>query len=212
MFCISLAHFNGLGLIFPLYLHKNIAMEFDYNAYVIIPLLIFVARILDVSMGTIRIILVAKGMKKVAPIIGFFEVLIWILAISKIIENLDNWICYIAYAAGFATGNLIGMLLEEKLALGHELIRVITKRDAQDLVDNLKDDGFGVTFIKAEGTKGEVGIVYVIVTRKKISNAILIIQAHNPNAIYTIENIRFVNKEVFFGPTRTKHKRGLVRK
>lgn len=187
-------------------------MEFDYNAYLIIPLLIFFARILDVSMGTIRIILVAKGMKKVAPIIGFFEVLIWILAISKIIENLDNWMCYIAYAAGFATGNFIGMLLEEKLALGHELIRVITKRDAHDLVESLKDDGFGVTFIKAEGTKGEVGIVYVIVTRKKITNAISIIQAHNPNAIYTIENIRFVNKEVFFGPTRTKHKRGLVRK
>ncbi|MGD9994860.1 MAG: DUF2179 domain-containing protein [Salinivirgaceae bacterium] len=187
-------------------------MEFDYNAYVIVPLLIFVARILDVSMGTIRIILVAKGMKKVAPIIGFFEVLIWILAISKIIENLDNWMCYIAYAAGFATGNFIGMLLEEKLALGHELIRVITKREAYDLVESLKDDGFGVTFIKAEGTKGEVGIVYVIVTRKKITSAISIIQAHNPNAIYTIENIRFVNKEIFFGPTRTKHKRGLVRK
>jgi uncharacterized protein YebE (UPF0316 family) len=187
-------------------------MTFDYHTFVIIPLLIFVARIFDVSLGTVRIILVAKGLKKVAPIIGFFEVLIWVLAISEIIENLDNWICYIAYAGGFATGNFIGMLIEEKLALGHELIRVITKRDAHDLVNNLKDDGFGVTFIKAEGTKGEVGIVYVIVTRKKISSAISIIQNHNPNAIYTIENIRFVNKEVFFGPTKTKHKRGLVRK
>lgn len=187
-------------------------MAFDFHDYVLIPLLIFIARIFDVSMGTIRIILVAKGLKKVAPIMGFFEVLIWVIAISKIIENLDNWICYIAYAGGFATGNLIGMILEEKLALGHELIRVITKREAFDLVESLKDEGFGVTFIKAEGTKGEVGIVYIIVTRKKISNAINIIQANNPTAIYTIENIRYVNKEIFFGPTKTKHKRGLVRK
>jgi len=185
---------------------------FDYYTYIILPLLIFVARISDVSMGTVRIILVSKGYKSLAPLLGFFEVLIWILAISKIIENLDNWVCYIAYAGGFATGNYIGMKIEEKLALGHELIRVITKRDARDLVDNLKDEGYGVTFINAEGTKGEVGVVYVIVTRKKIANAIKIIHNHNPKALYTIENVRFVNKEVFFAPTKVKRKRGFVRK
>lgn len=185
---------------------------FDYQSFIILPLLIFVARITDVSMGTIRIILVAKGYRTVAPILGFFEVLVWILAISKIIENLDNWICYIAYAAGFATGNYIGMKIEEKLALGHELIRVITKRDARDLVDSLQQQGYGVTLINAEGAKGEVGVVYVIVTRKKIQKAIHIINENNPNALYTIENIRYVNKEIFFGPTRIKRKRGFVRK
>jgi uncharacterized protein YebE (UPF0316 family) len=80
---------------------------FDYYTYILIPLLIFFARITDVSMGTVRIILVAKGYRTVAPIIGFFEVLIWILAISKIFENLDNWVCYVAYAGGFATGNYV---------------------------------------------------------------------------------------------------------
>ena len=174
--------------------------------------MIFVARIMDVSMGTVRIILVAKGLRKVAPIIGFFEVLIWVLAISKIIQNLDNWVCYVAYAGGFATGNYIGMLIEEKMALGHELIRVITKRDARDLVDGLKDEGFGVTFIPAQGISGEVGVVYIIVSRKKMGDAIEIIQAHNPKAIYTIEDIRFVSKEIFFAPTKPKAKKGLVRK
>ena len=185
---------------------------FDYYTYVLIPLLIFFARITDVSMGTVRIILVAKGYRTVAPIIGFFEVLIWILAISKIIENLDNWVCYIAYAGGFATGNYVGMKIEEKLALGHELVRVITKRDARDLVEALKNKGFGVTLIHAEGTQGEVGVVYVIVTRKRISIAIKIIENYNPNAIYTIENVRFVNRDVSYLSTQVKRKRGFVRK
>ncbi len=187
-------------------------MTFDYYSYILIPLLIFFARICDVSMGTVRIILVSKGLKKVAPIIGFFEVLIWILAISKIIENLDNWICYIAYAGGFATGNYIGMKIEEKLALGHELVRVITKREAFDLVTALKDQGYGVTFVSAEGTQGLVGIVYIIVSRKNIPAVIQIIQLHNPNALYTIENIKYVNRETFYGSTKIKNKNGLVRK
>ncbi|MBI9069940.1 MAG: DUF2179 domain-containing protein [Salinivirgaceae bacterium] len=189
-------------------------MNFDFYAYVVIPVLIFVARIFDVSLGTIRIILVAKGLRKIAPIIGFFEVFIWVLAISKIIENLDNWICYFAYAGGFATGNYIGMKIEEKLALGHELIRVITKRDAKDLVNELQCKGFGVTFVNAEGTKGEVGVVYIIVTRKKMNEAINIIKSNNPNSIYTIEDIRFVNRDVFFAPVNQKEKlkKGFVRK
>lgn len=179
-------------------------MNFDVTTYVIIPVLIFIARITDVSLGTIRIILVSKGLKKIAPVIGFFEILIWILAISKIIENLDNWICYIAYAGGFATGNYVGMLIEEKLALGNELIRAITKRDASDLVNELKENGFGVTFINAQGTQGEVGVLYVIVTRKKMNEVIEIIQRNNPKTIYTVEDIRYVNRELYFGRPKLK--------
>ena len=96
----------------------------DLFSYVLMPLLIFLARICDVSIGTMRIIFVSKGKRNIAPILGFFEVLIWITAISKIMQNLDNYVNYIAYAAGFATGNFVGMIIEEKLAMGIQMIRV----------------------------------------------------------------------------------------
>ena len=131
-------------------------LETDIFSYLVLPLMIFLARIADVSLGTIRIIFVSKGMRKVAPLIGFFEILIWLLAISRIFQDLDNWIAYIAYAGGFAAGNYFGMLLEERLAIGHEMIRVVTKREAGELVEALKGKGFGVTSIKATGVEGEV--------------------------------------------------------
>ena len=98
--------------------------------YFVLPFLIFLARICDVTIGTIRIILVSKGRKNMAPFLGFFEVFIWILAISRIMQNLNNPICYIAYAGGFAAGNYIGMMVEEKIALGVILIRIITHKEA----------------------------------------------------------------------------------
>ncbi|MBS0012243.1 MAG: DUF2179 domain-containing protein [Bacteroidales bacterium] len=166
-------------------------------SYLVLPLLIFLARIGDVSLGTIRIIFVSKGMKNIAPLIGFFEILIWLLAISRIFQDLDNWVAYIAYAGGFAAGNYIGMLLEERLAIGHEMIRVITKSEAGDLVSELKDSGFGVTSIKATGVEGEVGVVYIIVKRSMVNPVLKIINDYNPRALYTIEAIRMVNREVF---------------
>ena len=93
-----------------------------------IALLIFFLRIGDVSLGTIRIIFVARGNKFIAPLLGFFEVFIWVIAISNIIQHLDNWVNYVAYAGGFAAGNFIGMLIEERLAVGVSLVRIITKR------------------------------------------------------------------------------------
>jgi uncharacterized protein YebE (UPF0316 family) len=177
---------------------------FDYHSYILIPLLIFIARISDVSLGTIRIIMVSKGKKKIAPFIGFFEILIWIVAISKIIQNLDNWACYIAYAGGFATGNFIGMLLEEKLALGHQLIRVITSNEPTELVNSLRDQGYGVTVSPAEGLNGKVGILQIIVNRKQEPKALEIIQSLAPNAMFTIEDIRHVNREIYFGSDKVR--------
>ncbi len=130
------------------------------------------ARIIDVSLGTLRIIFVTKGMKRVAPLVGFFEVLIWLMAISRIMQDLDNWACYIAYAAGFATGNFVGMFLEEKLAIGHEMIRVITRKDATKLIENLRAKGYGVTSVRAEGIEGEVAVIYIIARRSMIKEVL----------------------------------------
>jgi uncharacterized protein YebE (UPF0316 family) len=138
-----------------------------------------------------------KGYRNLAPIIGFFELLIWIVAISRTMQNLNNnWLCYIAYAGGFATGNYVGMLVDEKLALGHEIIRIIAKSGTIELANGLRKSGFGVTTVKATGMEGEVDIIFAVVNRKNLKNAIGIIQENNPSAFFTIENVHFVNRPV----------------
>jgi len=175
-------------------------MEFvssELVTYLLLPLFIFVARIMDVSLGTLRIIFVTKGMKRVAPLVGFFEVLIWLLAISRIMQDLDNWVCYVAYAAGFASGNFVGMLLEERLAIGHEMIRVITRKDATNLIAELSDRGYGFTSVKAQGLEGEVAVIYIIARRSMIKEVLDLINFYNPRALYTLEAIKYVNKDIF---------------
>ena len=184
---------------------------FDVYSYILLPILIFCARVTDVSIGTIRIILVAKGYKKLAPLTGCFETLIWIVAISNIIQNIDNWACYIGYAAGFATGNYVGMLIEEKLALGHELIRIITVNNYNTLVDNLSAKGFGVTVTNAEDKNGPVGILYIITTRKKANDVVEIVNEQDASAIYTIESIRHVNRDTFYGQEKIKTRKLLLK-
>jgi len=171
-------------------------------SYVLMPLLIFLARICDVSIGTMRIIFVSKGKKYIAPILGFFEVLIWITAISKIMQNLDNYINYVAYAAGFATGNYVGMIIEEKLAMGIQMIRVFTHQNGPALVQNLNNKGFGATSVEAHGAKDKVHLIYTIVQRNELEKVLEIIDDFNPKAFYTIEDVRSVNEGIF-PPKRT---------
>jgi uncharacterized protein YebE (UPF0316 family) len=172
---------------------------FDSNffSYGIMPLLIFLARICDVSIGTMRIIFVSKGKKNIAPILGFFEVLIWIIAISKIMQNLDNYVNYVAYAAGFATGNFVGMIIEEKLAMGIQMIRIITHQNGLDLVMNLNDNGYGATSVEAHGAKEKVYLIYTIVQRNELKNVLEIIDRFNPKAFYTIEDVKAANEGIF---------------
>ncbi len=165
--------------------------------YIIIPALIFLARICDVSIGTMRIIFVSKGKKNIAPILGFFEVLIWITAISKIMQNLDNYINYVAYAAGFATGNFVGMMIEEKLAMGIQMIRVFANERGRDLVQILNSNGFGATSVEAHGAKEKVHLVYSIVHRHELANALELINEFNPKAFFTIEDVKSVNEGIF---------------
>jgi uncharacterized protein YebE (UPF0316 family) len=165
--------------------------------YAVIPLMIFFARICDVTVGTIRIVMVSKGHKIFAPVLGFFEVIIWLLAMSKIVQNLDNWVCYVAYGAGFATGNYVGLWLEEKLAMGIMQIQIITSRDASELINNLKKHGFGITYLEANGAIEQVAVIYSIVNRSELPQLIELIKASNPNAFYSIGEVKFVNKGVY---------------
>ena len=161
--------------------------------YIILPVLILMARIVDVSLDTIRVIMVAKGYRRIAPFIGFFQVLVWIITITRIMANLDNWFTYIGYAGGFALGTYVGMRIEEKLALGYELVRVVTRSDASQLSESLRDQGYPVTTVSGRGKEGEVGILFIILKRKSISEVVNIIKQFNPRAFYTIEDMRFVS-------------------
>ena len=166
-------------------------------AWFIIPLLIFIARVADVSIGTIRVIFISRGMKYLAPIVGFFEILIWLLAIGQIMKNLSNPACYIAYAGGFAMGNFIGIWIAEKLSLGVVLIRVVTKKDASELVEYLKSADYGVTSVDGHGAAGQVKVVFTMVPRREVQSVIELIKKFNPQAFYSVEEIGFVEKGIF---------------
>lgn len=178
-------------------------MQSEIFAWVILPLAIFFARILDVSVGTLRLIFVSKGFKYLAPVLGFFEVIIWLLAIGQIMQNLDNWVCYIAYGLGFATGNYIGIYLDEKMSIGTLLIRVIPKVDSEELIHSLREQQFGVSAIDVDGMNGKVKMLLSIVKRKDIKEYIRLVNLHNPNAFYTVEDIKAVKEGYFRAGKRT---------
>jgi len=165
--------------------------------WIILPVLIFIARVMDVSLGTIRIIFISRNLRYLAPVIGFFEILIWLLAIREIMQNLNNPACFIAYAVGFSTGTFIGMYIENMLSIGKVIIRIITRIEAVELVEYLKEAGYGITAIDATGSTGPVKVVFSIVERHDVQAFVEIIKRFNPNAFYSIEDVRFVSETVF---------------
>ncbi|HOK67647.1 MAG TPA: DUF2179 domain-containing protein [Anaerohalosphaeraceae bacterium] len=172
-------------------------MNSFWFSWVVLPFLIFIARIADVTIGTIRLIFVARGMKVLAPLAGFFEVLIWLVVISQIMQHLANPLCYIAYAAGFAAGNYIGMMLVDRLSLGKVIIRIITQKDAGPLVESLKEHQFGVTVLDGRGVQGKVQVIFTVVKRAHIEDVQRLIRQFNPQAFYSIEEVGDVEKGVF---------------
>ncbi|MBN2136577.1 MAG: DUF2179 domain-containing protein [Sedimentisphaerales bacterium] len=168
-----------------------------YYTWMLLPFLIFIARVLDVSLGTVRVIFVSRGLKYLAPIVGFFEILIWLLAIGQIMQNLSNPACYVAYAAGFAMGNFVGICMAERLSLGVVLVRVITREDALPLAEKLRENDYGVTSVDGHGASGEVKVVFTIVPRRELGRLAGLIKECNPQAFYSVEEVGFVEKGVF---------------
>jgi uncharacterized protein YebE (UPF0316 family) len=163
----------------------------------LLPIVIFFGRICDVTLGTLRIIFVAKGEKRKAPIVGFFEVFIWVVIISQIFSHANNFIAYIAYAGGYATGNFVGILVENKIAFGYELFRIYTKNNGLELTRLLNKNGFGSTHIRGEGAVAEVDIIETVVSRKAGKRVTEIIKSFDPEAFYVIEDIRTKQKGIF---------------
>jgi len=124
--------------------------------WVVFPLIIFLARMTDVSLGTLRSVLASKGKKKIVPFIGFVEVLIWLFAISSILQNLHSITSYLAWAGGYATGIYLGLVIEEKLAIGNQVMRIITNQDCEKLIETIKQANFGITVLDGHGARGPV--------------------------------------------------------
>jgi uncharacterized protein YebE (UPF0316 family) len=180
----------------------------DVFIWVVLPVLIFFARLLDVTIGTLRIIYLSRGKRYLAPILGFFEVFIWILAISSLVHNLSNIAGFLAYASGFAAGNYIGLLIENKLAIGTLSVRIITVKEADLMVKILHECGYGVTTIDAKGSMGKVKVIYTIIKRKDLQDVIDIIKSLNPKAFFSVEEVRTASEGIF--PQRT-HNKGYMR-
>ncbi|MDD1666260.1 MAG: DUF2179 domain-containing protein [Methanomicrobiales archaeon] len=172
-------------------------LDSAYFTWIVLPILIFIARICDVSLGTIRVIFVSRGYRHLAPLLGFFEISIWLLAISQIMRDINDISIYLAYAAGFATGTYVGIPLEEKLSLGTVLVRVITGRDSTDLIEALTGEGYGLTTHGAEGAQGPVTIVFTVVKRQNLAHIVGIITRFNPHAFYSVEDVRHASEGVF---------------
>lgn len=179
-------------------------IHIDVYNYVVLPLLIAIARIMDVSVGTIRLIFVSRGYKYLAPALGFVEVIIWLLAIGQIMQQLDNFMSYIGYGAGFAMGNYIGIILVEKMSIGTVVVRIIPKKDTSSLLNHLREANYGVTVVEATGKNGSVQMLFSIVKRKNLDEMLKIINQYNPNAFYTIEEVQTVN-EGYFKATKSKN-------
>ena len=171
--------------------------DFDYYSWIILPLIIFFSRLCDVSLGTLRHVFISKGYRKIVPMLGFVEVLIWIIVVAQIMKNLNNVACYLAWASGFATGTYVGLLIEERLALGKQVIRIITNQNCDALIAAFKNDNHGVTIVDAQGAIGPVKMIFTIIDRVDVQDVVSQIAKYNPGTFYSIEEIKDTSQGVF---------------
>ena len=162
-----------------------------------LPMLIFLARICDVTLGTLRIIFISKGKKSIAPFVAFFEVFIWIIVISELLSHANNIFSYVCYAGGYATGSYVGMYVEERLAIGIQLIQIYTKKSGNELVQLLNHENFGATAVQGSGVNGAVSIVQTIVNRKNLKRVESIINLFDSEVFYVMTDTKTVQRGIF---------------
>jgi uncharacterized protein YebE (UPF0316 family) len=156
--------------------------------------LIFALRVLDMTLDTLRVLVVMRGKKGVAWVLGFFQALIFVLAISSVLKDLDNPLNILGYAAGFATGNVIGILLEERLALGHVHLSIVSPRLGVAIAERLRTDGYAVTEVPARGRDGMVTMLSCSVLRKNVPKVHRTVSEIDSAAFITSEDVRPVRR------------------
>lgn len=159
-------------------------------------LLIFLLRIVDVSMATVRLIFAVRGRRGLAAVIGFFEILVWIFAVGQALQHLDSILHLLGYAAGFATGSYVGVWLEGRLALGLSVVHAVCRSEAEgvnlagQLANAIRLAGFAVTEIEGRGRDGGVDLLRIVVPRRRARTLIELIRDYDPNAFITVEEVR----------------------
>jgi len=171
----------------------------DSTAYVwiVLPILVFFARVTDVTLGTLRIIFISRGKRNLAPLLGFVEVFIWITIVSQIVSHAHNILAYLAYAAGFAFGAFVGMYIEGRLAMGTQVVTTIVQGNAVSLVDHLHSAGYGVTSVDGQGANGPVKLIYAIVPRRNLEDVLRVIHQTHPRAFLSVLDVRSTQEGIF---------------
>ncbi|NBP70087.1 MAG: DUF2179 domain-containing protein [Cytophagia bacterium] len=168
---------------------ESLGISEEVFAYVILPLLIFLARIIDVSINTIRIIYVLGGRRLTATLLGFVESFVWLMAIRQIFQHLDNWASYIAYPAGFAMGIFVGMMIEERIAYGKVIVRIITRKEIDQLKEYLLTQSHRFTILKALGPDGDESVIFAVLERERLEELTTKLKEILPTAFYTVEKV-----------------------
>jgi uncharacterized protein YebE (UPF0316 family) len=166
------------------------------------PLLIFCLRIVDVSLATLRMLMIMRGRKLLAPLIGSIEVLVWIFAVGNAIRYLESPLHLIGYAGGFATGNFVGLKVEEKLALGMATVRIFSRHGGVEIAEALRERGFGVTEFAGQGREGTVEMIYAVVRRRELPSVMEQVQVWDPDAFVTVEEPRTIQRGWMFEKRR----------
>lgn len=174
-----------------------------------IPLLIFFARVADVSMGTLRIVMSSRGMRRLAPLFGFVEVTIWLLAIGHVVHDLDDPLRYVAFAAGFGAGTWLGLWLEEKLAFGLLAVRIVTRSDATELIEKLSARRFGVTSFAARGIQGRVRLILTVIRRSEQQRLMELVHSLHPDSFITVSDVRLARQGYLAPESRLRRLLGL---
>jgi uncharacterized protein YebE (UPF0316 family) len=156
--------------------------------------LIFALRVTDMTLDTLRVLFVMRGRKPIAWVLGFFQAAVFVIAITSVLRNLTNPLNVIGYAAGFATGVVVGMAIEERLAIGYVHMRVISSRRGSGIAEKLRDEGYAVTEVPARGKDGMVTMLNCSVLRKDIPRLRNIVNEIDPEAFITSEDIRPVRR------------------
>jgi uncharacterized protein YebE (UPF0316 family) len=156
--------------------------------------LIFTLRVIGVTLATVRVLIMMRGRKLLSAAMGFFEVLVYVLAIGEVVNNLSNVWNLLGYCLGFAVGTMVGMLLEERLAIGFATVRIVSRFKGQQLAEAIRDEGYGATIEWGQGQGGAVGMVMATVRRREVNRVMALVDEIDAGAFVTVEETRSIRR------------------